>query len=81
MNTDTPRTNSATWYYKESEEPCVNAELSRQLERELTAEQEKVKQLREALDNLNKEFKRLPHSLGYRYTHTGKVDAILEATK
>lgn len=30
---------------------------------------------------LNDEFKGLPHALGYRYTHTGKVDALLERTK
>lgn len=50
------------------------AELSRQLETQ-------VQELREALEMLNNEFKRLPHSLSYRYTHTGKVDAILEKTK
>jgi len=54
MNTDTPRTdNNAVCDCDESTgfkaRHSVSAEFARQLERELTAEQEKVKRLREAL--------------------------------
>ena len=33
--------------------------------------------LREALTGLNEEFKKLPHSFGYEYTHTKQVDTLL----
>lgn len=55
--------------------------FARQLERELAAEKEKVQELVAELGALNSEFKRLPHSLGYKYTHTGKVDLIVAKHK
>lgn len=49
MNTDTPRTDAVDC--NEANEIVI---LSRQLERELTAEQEKVKRLREIIKQANK---------------------------
>ena len=48
---NTPRTDAEFMGVIHDEE-CVMASFARQLERELTAEQEKVKQLREALEKI-----------------------------
>jgi len=55
MSTDTPRTDSVMKQYQsiglDDSRPTMT-DLSRQLERELAAETEKVKRLREALEKL-----------------------------
>lgn len=38
-------------------------------------------ELRAALEMMRDEYMKLPHSLGYSFTHLPKVDAILERTK
>jgi len=81
----TPRTdalheravNNTTGYYIAEKAKRINDdlwELSRTLERSNA-------ELLEALEMLNNEFKRLPQSLGYKYTHTGKVDLIIARAK
>lgn len=47
---NTPRTDAESWAHPTDGTEVVNATFSRQLERELTAEQEKVKRLRDALE-------------------------------
>jgi uncharacterized protein YeeX (DUF496 family) len=76
---DTPQTDSIDTYrpFIVSEPKYkAMAELSRQLERELTAEQEKVRELREALSILEQQidYGQVDVALDY-------VRAILEKTK
>jgi len=49
---DTKRTDMESWAHPTDGTEVVNADFARQLERELSAEREKVRELREALDYL-----------------------------
>jgi len=83
MNTDTPRTHDKTSEFTPSSHPdydgpitWVPADFSSQLERELAAEQDKCKRLREALVTIRDEcFSGCAHDVAERAL------ATLEATK
>ena len=90
MSTDTPRTDSRyvrgfdALRITNDEEQWVRADFARQLERELAAEQEKCKRLREALTMLHDnfaEYGRINNIGGYDNHDMRLARATLEATK
>lgn len=76
----TPRTDAAIDAANKMAGVTFQTERERHYVKVMRQLETDVQELREALEMLNNEFKQLPHSLGYRYTHTEKVDAILAKT-
>lgn len=95
MSTEKLKHTPGPWQLKGLNPPRIYADEGKEIIAqcdsggEMTQGQEKANarliasapELLEALEMLNNEFKRLPQSLGYKYTHTGKVDLIIAKAK
>ncbi len=85
MNTDTPRTDELEVMHDlaTGKLEFVSAEFTRQLERELAAEKEKVRELREALKSIAKGYSGdYGNAQGLSGTDCAEIArAILEKTK
>jgi len=51
-----------------------------QSQQELARQALRIEELEKGLTMLNDEYKRLPHSLGYQFTHTPEIDKLLSTT-
>jgi len=52
-------------------------ETIHQLDKKLAAQELRISELEKGLTILNDEYNRLPHSLGYQFTHTPEIDKLL----